>query len=309
MCHPVAPDVPVPTLSPHEARLLQLFGVLPRLTTPQVTRAFYAASSEKHVGKLLAELERRGFLLHGFTDGRGMPNAAYIYAPALAGRRYLMAAGFTFAKSFKRKHETALGADYTGHSLGIADLAITAVVAARTDPRIAVGRIAHDEYLRPTTAGKLPVSPDLFVAMHMEGKPAPFAVEYDRSGKEGEEVWRKKVRDYIRGDARPYLDFFDVASMEILTIVDPPREALVSATIAAEDAGARRRERAWRRMGQLMAWTRAELCELRRESWASLFWFTIERPADLYGDAAVAYFTAAHWYRPGEAAPRAFLAA
>lgn len=298
-------------LQSHEEAALRVFAILPRLTIAQVNRVLYSPSSEKYTGKVLARLEHDGYLLHGWEGGARNPNTPFVYAPALPGRRYLMGQSVVFPRAFRRQRERMANPQLVAHSLGIADVLITTARATAARPDLRVGEYRHDEYLKPVAVPVLGFSPDAFVRLSVGGKPAPFAVEYDRSGTEREEVWRGKIANYLT-KAQAYMDYFDAKSLDVLTVVPPPRDedVMMHATLAAmapEEREGRYREKAQRRLRALILWTGKELATRRRESWAPLFWFTIESPADLYGDAAAAYFTGPQWYQPGEASPRPFL--
>ncbi|MDQ2784753.1 MAG: replication-relaxation family protein [Chloroflexota bacterium] len=298
-------------LRPYEATVLGVFAVLPRLTIAQVNRVLHAPSSEKYTGKVLAGIERDGYLLHGWEGGARNPNTAFVYAPALPGRRYLMGQSVVFPRAFRRQRERMANPQLVAHSLGISDVLITTARATAARPDLRVGEYRHDEYLKPVAVPILGFAPDAFVRLAVGGRPAPFAVEYDRSGTEREEVWRGKIANYLT-KAEAYMDYFQARSIDVLTVVQPPRDEhiMMHATLAAmtpREREGRYREKAHRRLRELILWTGKELAARRRESWAPLFWFTIESPADRYGEAAAAYFTGPRWYRPGEASPRPFL--
>jgi len=299
-----------PPLKPHEERVLHVFGVFPRLTIAQLANLPpYSPSSVKHVSTVLKGLEDKGYLLHGYKEGAASPVHHFVYTPDTHGREFLRRAGYTLPDQWRRGQQAKFGSNFMEHTLEISDILIAAINAGRYDARIHTGGVMHDEFMGARVTTKLAVKPDGFVPMAASGKDVSFAVELDRSGKEDESVWRRKVAGYLRDGAADYLRIFGTPYLTVAVVVNPIRqETRIGTRKTPEELRAENRREAGERLEQLAAWTAAESAHLGYgEYGAQCFHFTIERATDYTPKEAASFFLGTHWYQPYEPDARPFI--
>lgn len=299
------------SLKRHEERVLHVFGVFPRLTIRQVaTLPLYSSASVKHVSTVLKGLEGKGYLLHGFKEGTKSPAHHFVYAPDTLGRDFLRSEGYALPSQWRHSEQTKFGSHFMEHSLEISDILIAAVNAGAYEPQIAVGAVIHDEFMGARVTGKLPVRPDGFIPMTAAGKDISFAVELDRSGKENEAVWKRKIQGYFRNDVQDYLRLFETPYLTVAVVVNPiRRETRISTRKTPEELETINRDEAWERMNRLAVWTQEEVRRLGYgDDAAQCFTFTIERATAFAPRDAARFFTGNHWYQPYEPEARPFTA-
>ncbi len=300
-----------PPLSPGQRKLLLLFAVFPRLMIRQATRLLYDASSYAFVAAKLRELYTLGYLLYRTRNGTTYRSDPFVYAPTRLGKHWLAAQGAAYFRAHGDADDRVKEALPLGHSLAITDVLGTAVCASTADPGIAIEEVRHDEHLRRDLAGRLPVSPDAFVRLRVDGNPVAFFLEVDRSGGEGKAVWHTKLAGYLAGGGMPYVREFTLDSLDIVVVVNLPPVGKTQRSARSDELSneARSREttaRDRRRMRRLLLWTEQYLDAHGLRAYADCFSFTAARPEGLTGEAAVAFFTDHHWHAPFGERPHAF---
>lgn len=279
-----------PAVGEVDQRILTAINRFRYLTAAQLSRLLYPRLHDEN-----RYAQRR---LHRLADLghvqrlRALPTPRYGRAPHVftlsrAGQRYVERMGVETRPYYRPSEEErkAWNDPFMQHTLSAIDFLIAAERLTATQPDISLNQLRTSQELKHTTvsvtvppapgrsesARQTKVIPDGFVQFLVANThPVSISLELDR-GTEEMKAWRRKVGAILAWASGPYRAAFDAEELTVAVIV--PTE---------------------RRLGQLLAWTTAELRhrQLLDTDLASIFLFIAADPAMLAPDEL---FTLPRW--------------
>jgi hypothetical protein len=277
--------------------LLQAIMRYQCMTAMQLTKLLYSQTSLTWIQAKLKALHAGGYLQRDRIPSRLVKGSPPLYyALARPGLGFLAQQGVAVAPGVRAYQVHEYSYLFLAHLLAVNEVLIAAELVCKHQPALRLARILHDSelkrrpvYLVDGAGKKRAVIPDGFLDFEVHasagGYRAPICLEVDR-GTERQQDFRRKIRALIAFSRGPYEAVFG-------------RTALTICVIASGNPA---------RMQSLLAWTRAELAELRvSDAEADIFRFgdfalnwnlpEAERPTPAQ------LFLEPRWYRAEDSKP------